>query len=94
MPESNSRRPIRYGPSGSIAGPSGITGREVRAFGHPRYNDPDSVSAKFVEVEEMNNENSNRDRENKINNAVCFIYEGVQQQKQIFCFHFTDLRNQ
>ena len=60
--------PTRYGPSTPIAGSSGMTGREVRAFGHPRYNDPDSVSGEFVEVEEMNYENSIRDRENIENN--------------------------
>lgn len=61
--------PTRYGPSIPFAGLSGISGREVRAFGHPRYNDPDSVSGEFVEVEEMNYEDSNRDRENRVNNT-------------------------
>lgn len=61
-------RPTRYGPSTPIAGSSGMTGREVRAFGHPRYNDPDSVSREQADIEDMNYENSIRDRENIENN--------------------------
>ena len=50
----------RYGTSTPIPGSSGMTARQVRAFGHPRYNDPDSVSAEQAESEDMNDENRER----------------------------------
>ena len=57
--------PTRYGPSTPIPGSSGMTARQVRAFGHPRYNDPDSVSAEQAEREDMKAEMEDMNDENR-----------------------------
>ena len=51
MPESNSRRPIRYG-KGKLSKSSGIISWEVRADGHPHYKSDDSITEKEREEEE------------------------------------------
>ena len=51
MPESNIRRPIRYG-KGKLSKSSGNISWEVRADGHPHYESDDSITEKEREEEE------------------------------------------
>ena len=72
-------RETRYGPLNIH--PNGTTTREVRPYGHSKYNDEDTVTLDQANEEDANYENQNETTMHRINNMQSEIGASSMREK-------------